>query len=60
MWEPFQPNSPYDKARLKFRQETAVRHDQSKCGPRRTKGMGTIAQSTETHEQRNEDLHLAL
>ena len=41
---------------LKFQQETEVHHAHSKCGPRRTKGMGTIAQSTGTHEQRNENL----
>ena len=41
---------------LEARQDNAVRHDHSKRGPRRTKGMGTIAQSTETHEQRNENL----
>ena len=43
---------------LKIQQETAVRHDQSKCGPRRTKGMGTIAQITGTHEPCNEELQL--
>ena len=45
---------------LKFGQETAVHHAHSKCGPRRTKGMGTVAQITGTHEPGNEDLQLGL
>lgn len=45
---------------LKFGQETAVHHAHSKCGPRRTKGMGTVAQITGTHEPGNEELQLGL
>ena len=45
---------------LKSRLATTVRHAHSKCGPRRTKGMGTVAQITGTHEPGNEELQLGL